>query len=95
MYKPSHLKLHQFETQIAGNSNDIAEQEKDMLGAMHPKWMAYQNIVASVEKSIYDLSIAILFAMTVTNVLQSQLLKILNNVKDIFYFFPSNIHVWK
>ena len=49
--------------------------------------MAYQNIVASVEKSIYDWSIAVLFVMTVTNVLQSQLLKILNNVKDIFYFF--------
>ena len=49
-----------------------AEKEKDVLGAMHPKWVAYQNIFASVVKSIYALSTAILFGMTVINVLQSK-----------------------
>ena len=61
-----------------------AEKEKDVLGAMHPKWVAYQNIFASVVKSTYILNTARLFAKTITNALQSQLLKILINVKDIF-----------
>ena len=56
-----------------------AEKEKDVLGAMHPKWVAYQNIFTSVVKNTYVLSIAILSAMTVRNVLQSQILKIQTN----------------
>ena len=54
-------------------------EKKDVLSVMHPKQVAYQNIFVRVVKSIYALSIAILFAVTVTNVLQSQLLKILIN----------------
>ena len=64
-----------------------------MLGAMHPKQVTYQNIFASVVKSIYALSTAILCVMTVINVLQSHLLKILINVKNIFFVFFSNILV--
>ena len=43
VHKPLHLILHQLQTQIEGNFNDIiqlprqAEKEKDVLGAMHPK----------------------------------------------------------
>lgn len=47
---------------------------------------------------MYALSTAILCVMTVINVLQSHLLKILINVKNIFFVFFSNILVsiiWK
>ena len=40
-------------------------KEDDVLGATHPKWVAYQNIFAGVVWSIYALSTAILFAMAV------------------------------
>ena len=41
-----------------------AEKEKDALGAMYPKQIAYQYIILSVVKSIYALNVAILFVMT-------------------------------
>ena len=50
-HKPLHLKLHQFQTQIEGISNDdintappTNRQRKNVLGVMHPKQVAYQNI---------------------------------------------------
>ena len=87
VHKFLHLKLHEFQTQMEGNSNyDVnmasstsRKEEKDVLGAIHPKRVTYQNIFSSFVKNVYAWTIAKLFAMTFTNVLQSQLLKILIN----------------
>ena len=58
---------------------------------MNPKWVD-QNTFANVVKGICALSTAILSAMAVAEVLQSQLLNILI-IKDILVVFFSNIHV--
>ena len=58
-----------------------AKKEKYVLRVMHPKWATYQNIFARIVKGIYAKSINV---MTDINIMQSQLLKILINVKEFF-----------
>ena len=59
-----------------------------MLGSMHPKWVTYPNNFASIGESVHAPSRAVLFAMTVPNVLQSQPPRFwLINVNNIFWLY--------
>ena len=80
MHEHLHLKLHPFQTQIEGNSNDNIDTAPST-SRTRKRCVRYCASTTSVCQNVFTsaLSVTLLFVMIVTNALQSQLLKILIN----------------